>query len=238
MGIFVRLKLFTFSVAALACVMTSTVSVARDIVMYQQVTDNKPDIGVSTTVYLGDRMLQQRRGQYQECIVPKFDYQKSMNLGMGRFVVKSGQPICKKEPNSKNYTPNYVNWIGGTNVQLTYDIALKQDDSGLLNICISSMGAKWGCTKDKTPQDYEGEPYFLHNVNSLQQTIEYAGRSGSVLKFIYSEFQDGFARQAFTREFQADLNEGNVAAYKGAVIEIESATNASITYKVVRNFQQ
>ncbi len=233
-----RLKSFTFSVVALACAMVSTISLARDIVMYQQITDNKPDIGVSTTVYLGDRMLQQRRGQYQECIVPKFDYQKSMYLGIGTFVVKAGQPICKKEPDSKNYTPNYVNWLGGTDAQLTYDVALKQENGGLLNICLSSGGVKSGCTKDKNPSDYESEPYFLYNVNSLQQTIEYAGRSGAVLKFIYSEFQDGFARQAFTREFQSDLNEGNIAAYKGAVIEIESATNASITYKVVRNFQQ
>ncbi len=233
-----RLKIFIFYLAVLASSTSSSAESAREIVMYQQVTDNKPDIGISTTVYLGDRMLQQRRGQYQECVVPKFDYQKSMNLGMGKFIVKYGQPICKKKLDSKNYTPNYINWIGGSNVQFTYDVVLSEKGDGFLNICIASMGVKSGCTKDKRPDDYDSEPYFLYNVNSLQQTIEYAGRSGSVLKFIYSEFQDGFARQAFTREFQVDLNEGAVAAYKGAVVEIESATNASITYKVVRNFQQ
>lgn len=232
------LKSLSFLVVVLTSTVSSPAIFARDVVMYQQVTDNKPDIGINTTVYLGDRMLQQRRGQYQECIVPKFDYQKSMNLGMGKFVVKAGQPICKKTRESKNYTPNYINWVGGSRVELTYDVALKKEGDSLLNICIASMGTKSGCTKDKTSNDYESEPYFLYNVSSLQQTIEYAGRNGTVLKFIYSEFQDGYARQAFTREFQADLNEGNIVAYKGAIIEIESATNASIIYKVVRNFQQ
>lgn len=84
----------------------------------------------------------------------------------------------------------------------------------------------------------ERSPYFVYSVNTFQQTIEYGGRSGDVLKFTYSEFTDGFVRQAFTRDFQVDLSQGKIAAYKGAVIEIEAATNSSITYRVVRNFQQ
>jgi len=48
-----------------------------------------------------------------------------------------------------------------------------------------------------------------------------------VPKFNYSEFSGGFARQAFTREFQVDLSEGNIAAYKGGVIEIIDATKES-----------
>jgi len=45
------------------------------------------------------------------------------------------------------------------------------------------------------------------------------------------------ARQAFTRDFEIDLDEGNVAAYKGAILEIQEATNVGITYKVIRGFQ-
>jgi len=56
------------------------------------------------------------------------------------------------------------------------------------------------------------------------------------LKFNYSEFTDGFAKQGFTREFQIDLLEGNIAAYKGAIIEIIDATNVQIKHKVIRNF--
>ena len=81
----------------------------------------------------------------------------------------------------------------------------------------------------------EGET-FIYEPNSFQQSWEYAGRSGDILKFAYSEFTDKFARQAFSREFQIDLSEGNIAAYKGAIVEIVDATNVQITYKVIRNF--
>ncbi len=164
-----RLKIFTCCLAGLTAPTITSATYAQGVVMYQQVTDNKPDVGVSTTVYLGDRMLQQRHGQYQECIVPKFDLQKSMNLGMARFIVQSGKPICKISPEENYYTPNYINWIGGSDVRSTYNVALVDKGDGFLNICIVSMGVKSGCTKDKRREDYESEPYFVYSINSLQQ---------------------------------------------------------------------
>jgi len=71
----------------------------------------------------------------------------------------------------------------------------------------------------------------------MQRVIEYAGKKGSIIKFIYSEFIDNMARDAFTREFEVDLNDGNIVAYKGAVFEIIEANNATITYKVVKHFK-
>jgi hypothetical protein len=75
---------------------------AAEKVMYQVITDNKPDVGLSTTVYLGDRMLEQRLGQYQECIVPKFSEEKKVALGMGAVIIKAGEPLCKRAANSKD----------------------------------------------------------------------------------------------------------------------------------------
>ena len=213
---------------------TSPAALAGEKVMYQEITDNKPEVGVSTTVYLGDRMLEQRRGSYRDCIVPKFDNRQSVNLGMGWVTVKAGAPVCKMTAAAKYYTPSYPNWMDAS----SFDFTFVRKKPNLFEICLTQMGMKAGCTKGKTEADYETGPYFVYSVNTFQQTIEYGGRSGDVLKFTYSEFTDGFARQAFTREFQVDLSQGSVAAYKGAVIEIASATNSSITYKVVRNFQQ
>jgi|TARA_B110000211_G_C13846274_1_gene450171 hypothetical protein len=45
------------------------------------------------------------------------------------------------------------------------------------------------------------------------------------------------ARDAFTREFNVDLNDGKVAGFKGAVFEVISADNVQIEYKVIRHFQ-
>ena len=51
-----------------------------------------------------------------------------------------------------------------------------------------------------------------------QRTIECSGKSGIILRFTYSEFKDDLARDSFTREFQVDLDEIDVVAYKGAIL--------------------
>lgn len=215
--------------------MTSGIAYAGDKAMYQEITDHKPDVGVSTTVYLGDRMLQQRRGQYQECIIPKFSSEKKDFLGVNRFIVKANEPLCRPAPNEKKYVANtyrnFFNSAGGgfSDNKVNY----KPVGKDKFKLCSQTL-----CTDEMDVSQIDTSPYFVYTINTFQQSIEYGGRSGDILKFTYSEFTDGFARQAFTREFQVDLTQGKVAAYKGAVIEIESATNSSITYKVVRNFQQ
>ena len=229
------MKRLVASLAGACLLISGGAAYAGERVMYQEITDNKPDVGVSTTVYLGDRMLEQRRGQYQECVVPKFDSAEKY-MGMGLFIIKSGEPLCKGTPSAKYYTAHYINYPD-PRAPGTYEVSIR-DKKGELKFCMHFRGMDAYCTKGKTRADVSSEPFFGYSANSFQQTIEYAGRSGDVLKFIYSEFADGYARQAFTREFQVDLSQGKVAAYKGAVIEIESASNASITYKVVRNFQQ
>lgn len=44
------------------------------------------------------------------------------------------------------------------------------------------------------------------------------------------------ARQAFSNDVEYDLSESHQVRYKGALLEIINATNQSITYKVIRNF--
>jgi len=208
---------------------------AGEKVLYHEITDNKPDVGVSTTVYLGDRMLEQRRGQWQECIVPKFESAEKY-MGMGLFIIKRGEPLCKTSPSSKYYIANYINYPD-PRAPGTYEVSLKIKGNDV-RFCMHYMGMDSYCTKGKKIGDIDTNPYFSYTPSTFQQTIEYGGRNGDVLKFTYSEFSDNFARQSFTREFQVDLSQGNVAAYRGAIIEIEIANNSSITYKVVRNFQK
>ena len=137
-----------------------------------------------------------------------------------------------KNTNSEKYTPKYNNY-SAVSIKLNLDVILERD-KGLFNFCFELTK----CIKGVPESDFDIIPWFFYENKHFQQTIEYSGRSGDTLKFTYSEFSDGYARQAFTREFEVDISQDNVVAFKGAVIEIESATNSSITYKVVRNFQQ
>ena len=85
-------------------------------------------------------------------------------------------------------------------------------------------------------ETFEETSRTVETSSKMQRTIEYAGIQGDMVKFIYAEYMDNMARDAFTREFTIDLSVDNVAAYKGAVFEVIKATNSMIKYKVIRNF--
>ena len=200
--------------------------------LYEEVTYNKPDVGSLTEVYLGDRMFTQQVGEWKECITPRKTYSKKSFGWTG--VYKAGEPICKIKPGAKYYQPTYANATGHGNE--TTQLVSWKGKKGKYKLCQTAGGMSAYCIKKLNEDDVEFGETFIYRANSFQQSIEYAGRSGDILKLNYSEFSGGWARQAFTREFQVDLTEGNIAAYKGAIIEIIDATNLQIKYKLIRNF--
>ena len=203
-----------------------------DNTLYEETIHNKPALGEETEVYLGDRMLAQAMGEWKECITPRRTYSKTSFGWTG--IYKAGEPICKRELKSKHYFPTYVNATGHGNTT-TQSVSWK-GRKGKYKLCQTSAGLTAYCIKNLSEDDVEAGETFIYTNNSIQQTLEYAGRSDQVLRFVYAEFINGYARQAFSREFQVDLSEGNIAAYKGAIIEIIDATNVQIKYKVIRNF--
>lgn len=71
---------------------------------------------------------------------------------------------------------------------------------------------------------------------SFQQTLIYLGKTGNTLKFGYRESYQDFARPAFSNEITYDLNDSNIIGYKKAKLQVISATNSEITYKVLSYF--
>ena len=207
---------------------------AQEVPLYETVKDNIPEIGVVTEVYLGDRMLEQRTGEYRECIIPKKTFEETW--GRVLFVVKANEPLCKKNADSKYYYLTY-NLVPETRMANYVARLIDNKDGYELRLGTDRTSRKLSF-KNINKDDIEiNDRWFIYQKDSFQQTIEYAGKSGNVLKFVYSEFAKGYARDAFNREFQVDLSEGNVLAFKGAIIEIESASNINILYKVIRNFR-
>lgn len=70
----------------------------------------------------------------------------------------------------------------------------------------------------------------------FQQELLYVGKAGSIVKFLYREFISEQARPAFTQEAQYDLRDGVTVGFKNARIEIITATNTNITYRVLSHF--
>lgn len=203
-------------------------AIAQDRTLYEETIYNKPDIGIENEVYLGDRMLAQQIGEWKECVTPRKTYKSSVFGYIATY--KGREPICKRELGDKYYWPNYINTVGHGQ-ELIQKVSWK-GKKGKYKLC--NQGTF--CIKNLTEDDVDTGAAFIYTENSFQQTIAYDGRSGDILKFNYAEFTGGFAREAFSREFQVDLSEGNVAAYKGAIIEVVDATNIQIKYKVIRNF--
>ena len=207
--------------------------------MYAPYRDDRPKIGGVFKVYMGDTIMLQRSGQFADCLVPHFTLDKKVPFW--RYVIKRDKPICKLKASDRQYKPDYINVSHDQDHRIAiFFVSLKKSkETNNYDVCI--MKEKWrgfnaACKKNLTKEQFDLKPAFIQLENSPRRAIEYSGKSGKLVKFIYSEFKDRYARDAFTHEFSIDLSEGNVATYKGAVFEVIEATNAEIVYKMIRHF--
>jgi hypothetical protein len=206
--------------------------------LYVEVDASVPDIGIETEVFMGDAMLQQKVGSFRECFVPKESYQAS-SFGF-QIVIEGGEPACKRSPDDKWYEVFYNGCPNCETVGITYGLELKEKKGKYqlrsCDLTRERCGGKKFKKIDGTAIDFN-ERFFVQKPKSIQRTIEYAGRSGDILRFVYSEYDNGMARTAFTREFQMDFGESDVIGFKGAILKINEADNMRVVYSVIRNFK-
>ena len=94
-----------------------------------------------------------------------------------------------------------------------------------------------GLSKNNDPLHvYMPDTYVDYNQPYLRQELIYNGRIGDNVKFLYREFGRGYIRESFKQEIQYDLAEGMEIGFKGARIEILSATNRTLKYIVKSHF--
>jgi len=94
------------------------------------------------------------------------------------------------------------------------------------------------CPHSIDKADYEKKKYPVASPDSFQQTLIYSGKVGNKINIGYREFSGSLARPAFNNEVEYDLSESKVIGYKAARIEVIEATNQSIKYKVIQNFNR
>ena len=139
-----------------------------------------------------------------------------------------------------------------THEYFNQDIASGASISGGLVLTMPYPGASLIRTKDSgkicisRPTDIDVcgninhrlEKEFVLATGSFRRTLIYSGRVDNKLKISYREFNNDMARSAFSTDVEYDLNESSVIGYAGARIEILSATNTEIRYKVLSNFNK
>ncbi|MDN4592141.1 hypothetical protein DBA29_27040 [Xenophilus aerolatus] len=64
----------------------------------------------------------------------------------------------------------------------------------------------------------------------------YGGRVGDQIKLTYREFAGELARTAFSQDVQYDLTTDKTIGFKGVRIEVISATNTKLEYRVLKSF--
>jgi len=190
-----------------------------------------PAIGQPETRYMGDSLMLQRFGYYEICIKTKFDHTEKITGGTLVFI-KNGGVLC---PSGDGFLPidhDNTDYLQRPRIPLYLN---KKKSHYQLKLGARKLKRK--ITEEELNKSFEYVTRYHIAEKSLQQQIEYVGKRGSVLTFVYSEFWDQMIRDPFTREFQVDLSEGNIVAYKGAIFEVNKASNTSITYTVKRHFR-
>ena len=209
----------------------------KNMELFETYSDNRPNIGENVKVFSGDRMLLKRTGMVVPCIIPKETWSKT-KFGW-TFEIRKNRKICR-DAIIKGYFGDYA-MLKHASIPFSEDEvapwAIVEEKKGKFKFGVGgAFGANWVKKKAVEGRDFEYTKAFRSVAESFQRSIEYSGRNGSILTFVYSESKDGLARDAFTREFTVDLSEGNMGGFKGAIFEVLEATNFEIAYKIKRHF--
>lgn len=223
------------AVALLIALLLSTGCASPKYNYFPKTTEiSEPSLNTTVTVYIGDSML--RQGKYSEHDAIYLHQDTKVGV-LGTYTFTQGYYIKKGEDNkSEFYLPaggaNSGQVITGALNDPFQVIRLSKKNGKLCGVSIYNGEA---CTSDA---NYTREKLPVASSDSFQQTLIYSGKVGNKINIGYREFSDNMARPAFNNNVEYDLSESNIVGYKGARIEVIEATNESITYKLLRNFNQ
>ncbi|RKV86050.1 MAG: hypothetical protein D8H97_01920 [Neisseria sp.] len=191
-----------------------------------------PSVGETNTVGIGENMLNQGYSLQMDAL----SFDSLQKIGGAAYKIPPGDYVKTGEDNNAEYyLVNNTNG-GRVIVGILADpviSVMKSKNNKDNEICLITVLNLKNCSKNI--------PTTIKKVNSVnangfQQNLLYSGKVGNRIKLSYREFQNNMARQAFSNDVEYDLSESDQVGYKGALLEIINATNQSITYKVIRNF--
>ncbi len=198
----------------------------------------KPDIGVETTVSLGQSIITSGYGHTAKVLKVNSTYSEK-HIGLSFFITEGIYELIHSDGKFDYYNPIdnkqiYPKNSHGTIIEPSiYQIRISP--SNVISI-IERSGYK-------VPGDFTNnldysiiDSMFIEQQDSFQQTMIYLGKEKNILKFSYREFSRNHIRDAFTAEVTYDLSESNIIGYKDFKAEILDATNTSLRYRIISSF--
>ncbi|REG84397.1 hypothetical protein [Marinomonas pollencensis] len=190
-----------------------------------------PSMQQETTVFVGDAILSDRTYYEVEAL------HLNAPAAYGLYHFSSGYySKIGSDKDSDFYSPFPIGeHSSSTNLEgdaRKYVQAIAVKKTGVGQICPIHLISGMKCIN----ADIEIEKIQAKDRDSFEQTLLYNGRVGNTVNIGYREFSNGLARAAFTNNVGYDLSQSKQVSYKGARIEILSADNSKITYKVISAF--
>lgn len=209
---------------------------ACNTVKYNYVVETKqisyPDLNVVTKTFIGDDMV--RQGTVASRDVIYFPQTTVVSRGVD-FTIHAGEyPKVGEDQKYLFFGLNELNsgvTVGkSTFADIPVGIRTSKKDNDL---CIVTVSGGSICKSDAS---FSYQKKNVTYQNSFQQILIYNGKVGNKINIGYKEFNNDFARPAFSNNVEYDLSESKVIRYKGVKLEIIKATNQFIEYKVYSNF--
>ena len=189
---------------------------------------SEPPIGSINTVEVGEYMV--RQGLYIERDAIRVT-RAGESLG---YDVMPG--VYEKKGASKDGTTYYPAAAGARvkkgAIADPWSYVLVNDNNEL---CVITVFAVESCTEGGS---WENTVYAATTDNGFQQSLIYSGKIGDKINIGYREFSNSIARPAFNNDVEYDLSESRTIGYRGSRLEVLDATNESITFKLISNFNK
>lgn len=196
-----------------------------------QVNTSSPTIQEEATSFVGDTILSDRAFYEVEALY------LTTPVGYGLYHFPSGYySKIGSDVKSDFYSPLSMNETGSSISQegnaRKYVQAIAVNKTTQNQICPIHAVSGMNCLD----ANIKVEKVQSQDKDSFEQRLLYNGRVGDKVSIGYREFSNGLARAAFANNVEYDLSQSKEITYKGAVLEIISANNNKITYKVLNSF--
>ncbi|MFT5207341.1 MAG: hypothetical protein ACI9CF_001093 [Candidatus Omnitrophota bacterium] len=224
------IKLFTIGFIAIS--LTGCATTMRQITPHKEYNHDWP-VNSVRTVDLGTAVV--ARGEIYTYAA--MDLQNDVSFGDGfflkKFTVPAGELIAKKEDDkwTHYFAEDFTIYDSGFTSSGPGGLKINKTDADQIRIFWQSLTVK------PSPKPI----YSLKRVNAtnkpgIRKELIYNGRVGDNVKFIYREITNNLSNKPFSQEVEYDITESNFISFKGAQIEVQNATERTITYKVAANF--
>lgn len=190
-----------------------------------------PEINTINEVEIGTSLVSKETGYKYKAL--KLLKDTKIKTGYALRDVKEGEVFINDSYTSKYdlYSSTNLTASGGT-----YGIALPKSGGNAMTFYKSGVTTTF--SKASLPLEHSAILTPIPKKEYFKQDFIYNGKVGNAIKFTYREYANDLARPAFTQDLQYDLTESNIIGFRALRIEISSATNTKIKYKVLSYYTE